>query len=238
MRHYGYSLENDLFWTGIDGRREKRSMEVWMKLSQESKVILDIGANTGVFSLVSKAINPEAKVIAFEPVKRVFDKLKANITLNNFDIVSCSYAVSDHTGEATFYDTDSEHVYTVVLNKDLSHDKRYHEVKVPITTIDQVAQEQQFDRIDLIKIDVETHEPEVLNGFSMIDKFRPTILIEILKDEIGQRVEEALRKHSSAYLYFDINEKNGLTKVDHIRKSSGYNYLLCTEQVAKQLNLL
>jgi FkbM family methyltransferase len=238
MRHYGNSLENDLFWKGINGRWEKTSMGAWMKLSENSKVILDIGANTGVFSLVSKSLNPYAKVIAFEPVKRVFEKLKTNMALNNYNVICYPFAVSDHEGETTFYDTYSEHTYTVVLNKDLSHDARYHEVRVPITTVDKIVEEQGLDRIDLIKLDVETHEPEVLQGFSFIKKFEPTILIEILSDEIGKKVEEILKRNDCSYLYFDIDEEYGFKRVKHISKSSGFNYLLCTEEAAKELEIL
>ena len=47
-----------------------------------SDVIFDIGANTGIFALVSGAANPKARIFAFEPVSRVFEKLKGNVALN------------------------------------------------------------------------------------------------------------------------------------------------------------
>jgi FkbM family methyltransferase len=238
IRHYGYELENEIFWEGLTSQWEKRSITTWMQLSEKAKVILDIGSNTGVFSLVTKSLNPCAKVFAFEPVERVFQKLCANVSLNNYDIVCYHKAVSNYIGDASFYDTDSEHIYTVVINKDLSHDKNYHEVKVPVTTIDEVIREQQPERIDLVKIDVERHEPEVLEGFSMIWKFKPTILIEILDDETGGKVESVLDKYGCSYLYFDIDEEKGFKKMEHIKQSSGFNYLLCTENTAKQLGLL
>jgi FkbM family methyltransferase len=238
LHHYGHQLENDLFWKGLTGRWEKKSMQIWMELSKGSKVILDIGANTGIYTLVSKTINPEAKVMAFEPVKRVFEKLKANINLNNYAIMSYPYAVSDHCGEATFYDTDEDHTYSVTIGKDLSQDKRYHPVQVAITTIDEIAREQEQGSIDLIKIDVESHEPEVLKGFSQIGKYHPAILIEILSDDIGSRVQEEIENHGGGYLYFDIDEEKGIRQVDYIRKSSGMNYLLCTETTAKGLRFL
>ena len=40
-------------------------------------------------------------------------------------------------------------------------------------------------KIDLLKIDVETHEPEVLEGYTKyIHLHKPTMLIEILNDEL------------------------------------------------------
>jgi len=238
MQHYGYSLENDLFWKGITGRWEKHSMQAWISLSREAKVIFDIGANTGIFSLVSKTLNPKAKVLAFEPVERIFKKLETNVKMNHYDIVCYPKAVSDKSGEAIFYDSSSEHIYTVVINKDLSNDNRYYPVKVPIISIDEVIEEQNLTSVDLLKIDVETHEPEVLTGFSMIQKFKPTLLVEILDDSIGKRVQEVLENHGCNYLYFDIDEGKGFKKTENIRKSSGFNYLVCTETVAKNLQIL
>ncbi len=238
MRHYGHQLENDIFWKGLTGRWEKQSIEIWMKLSEKANVVMDIGANTGIYSLVSKSINPNARVMAFEPVERVFKKLESNIRLNNYDTECYLMAVSDQNGEAVFYDTDAEHTYTVTINKDLSHDNRYHPVKVQITTIDSLIKEKKLDSIDLIKIDVETHEAEVMKGFSLINTYHPAILIEILSDKIGEKVQQEIESHGGRYLYFDINEEKGLKKVDQIRKSSGMNFLLCTEAKAKELQLL
>lgn len=238
MRHYGHQLENNIFWKGLTGRWEKQSMELWIRLNEKANVVMDIGANTGIYSLVSKAINPKARVMAFEPVERVFNKLQSNIELNNFNTESYLMAVSDKDGEAVFYDTDADHTYTVTINKDLSQDKRYHPVKVKIKTIDSLIKEQKIDHIDLVKIDVETHEPEVMKGFSLIKKYQPNILIEILSDEIGEKVQNEIELYGARHIYFDIDEETGPRRVKHIRRSSGMNFLLTTETKAKELQLI
>ena len=76
MNHYGFELENELFWKGIKGGWEQQSIQLWEKLCVMSNCIVDVGANTGVYSLIAKTIHPAAKVVAFEPVKRVFEKLE------------------------------------------------------------------------------------------------------------------------------------------------------------------
>ena len=87
-----------------------------------------------------------------------------------------------------------------------------------------------------MKIDVETHEVEVLQGMGKyLDLFRPAMLIEILNDEVGAGVEEMVK--DKGYLYFNIDENAGLKKVDHIYKSDYYNYLLCDADTAKYLDL-
>jgi len=236
MRHYGYQVENDIFWKGLTGRWEKKSIEVWMKFTEKARVVIDIGANTGIYALISKSLNSATRVIAFEPAERVFRKLEQNIQLNNFTIEGMQMAVSDHCGEAIFYDTDEEHTYTATLQK-ISH-SLLKMVNVKITSIDDLIREKKLDRIDLMKIDVEYHEPEVIKGFSLISKYHPSILIEILSDDIGNRVQEEIENFGGDYLYFDIDEENGLRRVENIRKSSGMNYLLCTEPVAREMRLI
>src|SRR5438046_616164 len=57
LMNYAYkhfSLENDIFWLGLKGW-EPKSIELWIKLSRGSNTVLDIGANTGIYSLVSAA---------------------------------------------------------------------------------------------------------------------------------------------------------------------------------------
>lgn len=87
MMHYGYQIENEVFWAGLDGGWEKVSFGLWIKLCRNSKVIVDVGANTGVFALIARALNRQASVYAFEPVKRVFEKLESNNRLNGLQVL-------------------------------------------------------------------------------------------------------------------------------------------------------
>lgn len=239
MKSYGYQVENEIFWAGINGGWEKESFKHWINLCQTSGVIIDIGANTGIYALMAKAINKNSKVYAFEPVERVFTKLEENVQLNNFDIHNYEIAVSDNNGEAIIYDDMSEHVYSVTVNKNLlSPQTACKEIKIKTKRLDSFIEENNITRIDLMKIDVETHEPEVLAGMGKyLKEFRPDMLIEILNEEIAGKVEKLVKDLD--YLYFNIDEKNGLTtKTEKIEKSSYFNYLLCKKETASRLNLV
>lgn len=237
MMHYGYQLENELFWKGLEAGWEKESMNLWVKLVQDAKVIIDIGANTGVYSLVAKTVNPSANVFAFEPVKRVFEKLEQNNVLNGFDITCESDAVSDSNGKAMFYDTPTDHIYSVTINQNLnSPDVKVIETKVTTITLDTYIAQKKLQEIDLIKIDVETHEAEVLRGFIQgLRQFKPTLLIEILNEKVAADVEKIVE--GMGYLFFNIDEKGGIRETANIGKSDYYNYLLCNEKVAEKLGL-
>src|SRR3989344_1404378 len=94
MNNYS-SMENELFWLGFNGLHERISMQYWLKLAKYSDTILDIGAYHGIYALAAKAANKNAAVYAFEPVPRIFNIMKKNIDLNNFDIYSNQCGISD-----------------------------------------------------------------------------------------------------------------------------------------------
>ena len=237
MKHYGFELENELFWNGVQGGWEKVSLGLWIKLCKKSNLVFDIGANTGIYSLISKTINKDAEVYAFEPVRRVFEKLELNNAINGYNIKCLELAASNYNGTAVIYDTPTPHIYSVTVNKNLDDTRATIETKIETTTLDSIIEKHHISKVDLVKIDVETHEAEVLEGFQKhLKKFTPTILIEILNDEVGMKVEKIVAGMN--YLYFNIDERNGIRKVDKITKSDFYNYLLCSADTAKELNLI
>ena len=236
IRHHGYSVENDLFWSGINGDWEQYSLQIWKKLAARSKVIFDIGANTGVYSLIAKAINKDSVVFAFEPLKRVYEKLVLNNEINQFDIKCIPKAVSDSTGVALIYDSDEHHEYGASLNEGNINKGMSKASEVETITLDSFIDSEKLSGIDLMKIDVEYHEPEVIAGFKThIRQFMPAMLIEILSEETGNEISRLVE--GLGYNYYTINEKTGLKKVNELKKGEGFNYLLCSEKLAKDLGI-
>src|SRR5690606_28671555 len=95
---------------------EQKSLKLWSALARNASVILDIGANTGVYSFLAAAVNPNAKVIAFEPVHRTAEIFRKNLKLNGSEVVLHQVAVSNISAKAMFYDVDSESQYSASLN--------------------------------------------------------------------------------------------------------------------------
>lgn len=237
MRHHGYQLENEVFWNGLQNGWEKVSVNLWIELSKRSEVIFDIGANTGIFSLISKSVNPSSIIYAFEPIPKAFDHLKENIDLNHYKITAVKKAISNFNGTAEiFLPKDTDFAYSVTVNKNLGQNNSAALV-IETITIDDYVSEHNIPRIDLLKIDVETHEPEVIEGYSkLIRAHQPSILIEILNEDVGSKVEELIK--DMEYLYFNIDELGGVKLTEHIEKSDYYNYLLCSKEMAENLQLI
>ena len=235
MMHYGHPIENDLFWKGLYGSWEKKSMKLWSDLSRKSNTIFDIGANTGVYSMVSKAVNSSADVHAFEPFKTIHKKLEYNAAINHFQIHSNCKAISNYTGEGVIYTDGSDFAYSVTVNKNLwVKDKEPVKLNIKTITLKEYIEQNNITSIDLMKIDVETHEPEVMEGFSpYFEQFRPILLIEILNDEVAQKLNKYFDVNK--YDFYNIDEKAGIRKTPSLMKSDFYNYLIVPKEKEKYI---
>jgi len=238
MHHFGSQIENEIFWGGLYQGWEGESMKLWVQLAQSHYSICDVGANTGVFALAAMAANPSANVTAIEPVARVFDRLRANERLNDYDLHLQPWAASDFSGEAIIFDTEADHIQSVTVNRNLNApDVPTKKVTIQTKRLDAWIEEEGIQHIDLMKIDVETHEAEVLAGMGVyLDRFRPTLLIEILDDIVGRNVQDIL--DGKGYLYFNIDEAKGtIRRVEAITKSDHFNFLICSEEIAVSLGI-
>ena len=238
IMHHGYMIENELFWQGLGGW-EKISIELWTRLCRRSNVIFDIGANTGVYALVAQAVNPAALVVAVEPVERIFRKLEANIALNHWSIKAFNAAASDQTGTAILFDIpSSEHLLSVSLEAHWnSTSTELRPVEVPCLTVHDLMQRVGAPSVDLLKIDVETHEPSVLKGFlKVLRRDRPTLLIELLNDDVAIQVAQLV--DGLDYVYYNIDDNTWPPqRVDALTKSKHFNFLICQKQVAAAIGI-
>ncbi len=193
MHSYGDAIENAFYWAGVAGH-EGECVEPWTYLARTARVVLDIGANTGTYSLMACAANPNVLVHAFEPVARVASKARRNAALNpRFRAKVHEMAVGAASGTAMLSDPGGDNCYSASLNPDfLSGEKSHYEVAV-VTVDDFVAQEA-LPTVDLVKIDVEGFEEFVIDGMAhTIHRHRPALMVEYLP-----RAREGLRKRIEA----------------------------------------
>jgi FkbM family methyltransferase len=234
--HFGYQLENGLFWAGLDGAWERVSLGLWMKLCRRANVIMDVGANTGVYALIAARLRPDARIFAFEPLQRTFDKLQANVQLNAASIHCVNAAVSDHSGTATIYDPGDEVVYSISVNRNAYEGKPVSPVTIDTIRLDDFVQARKLEAIDLIKIDVETHEAEVLQGLGRyLREFRPALLVEIREEALAARIAELVA--GLDYAYFNIDETAGVRRMATLGVSDYFNCLICSEETARSIGL-
>lgn len=231
------TLDAKLFWHGWDGQRERESARLWVELARNANLIFDVGSNTGIYALSAAAANPSGRIHAFEPSLRVFEKLSFNIRLNRFDNVTAwPLALSDETGQRTFYDVVGEHQHSASLEKEMVEATFHRPVSVETIRLDEFMSREGLNSLDLIKIDVEMHEPAVLKGMGdAIQRHKPAFLIEVLTDSIGSQITERLLPHG--YLFFDIDEQGPPVLRPTVLKSTNLNYLACQPLHAAMLKL-
>jgi FkbM family methyltransferase len=217
----GTRIENEIFWEGLTGKWEKESMKLWIELTKNSNSIFDIGANNGVYALVGKTMNPSAQVFAFEPHPVFFKNLKENVNLNGYEIELHKTAVSNINGLLNIEDYTG-HTPTIT---------------VEAVTLDAFIKSNQLQNVDLLKIDVETFEPQVIEGFiTALNLYKPTLLIEVLNENVAEAINNHVK--DLGYLYFNIDELTGIRRTQQVEKSDFYNYLICQEDVAKRIGIL
>lgn len=83
---------------------EKCYTPSWFYSPQPAQVVLDVGANIGIFSLFLHIAAPGIRVLAFEPHPATYQRLVDNLTTNNAldSITPHQIAVSSGPGEVRF----------------------------------------------------------------------------------------------------------------------------------------
>src|SRR6202044_1499209 len=64
--------------------------------------VFDVGANIGLFSLFVKQRFPASRVLAFEPIPEVVEKLRRNVNLYGLDVEVFAVGLADREGLAPF----------------------------------------------------------------------------------------------------------------------------------------
>lgn len=228
-------MENIILSKGLYGEWEKESLKIWAELSKKSQIIIDIGANSGIYSMLAQSNNAEAKIIAIEPVGINFMILTKNIKKNNFPIKLERVALSDSEGTAKMFILKNKLNYMTCVNDNryatdpkLQDDAEVVEIEVTLKPFTYIIEKHDLNRIDLIKIDVEGHEPKVVNAMlPYLEEYKPNILIEIIGDNNAEILDRMFQK--IGYKYISIDEINKSVVVDKLWDNNHHNFLICGE---------
>lgn len=127
------------------------------------RVIFDVGANVGDWSIEAKTRCPTATIHAFEISPPTYETLTAS-TCNLPDVHCRNVGLSDAATQIRIRHYDS--LPTLTTSTDYPHPFAFTELTAQVITGDDYAAEHQIEQIDLLKIDVEGMEESVLRGFN------------------------------------------------------------------------
>lgn len=142
---------------------------------RENDVVIDCGANIGMFSAVSSAKG--CKVYAFEPMNYIIDNYLSKTAEWNKNITVCPYALADEKKDLLFelYEGNIG-ASRESTNLDRQGGRQYQQVRA--VSLDDFVSENGLDQVDFIKADIEGAERYMLLGAkNTIRKFSPKISI-------------------------------------------------------------
>lgn len=209
-------VAKELYWGA--GRRPRpeddNAVALFAALARRADVMLDIGAYTGLFTLVGTKVNPYLRAHAFEIVPDVCRALHENcvrngvldrVVLHNEGIGAPDAAMvvpSDSVGSAL------PDFYSSRLHFETG-------TRVPFRALDSMIGSIPAGSRVLLKIDVEGTENEVFrHGQAFLAAFRPSILCEVLHGVAdGSELEPLLAPHGYRFYLVrgdDLLPANGI----------------------------
>ncbi len=163
-------------------------------------VFVDVGANIGKYTvMMSKSLGGKGKIISIEPHPENFKTLEKNMDLNN-----CSNAValnlacwSKKTDLKLFSHEDQPLLASAVKTS-----KNYITTKAD--TLDNILDNLNIRKVDLVKIDVEGAERQVLEGMKNILKSgKAKIIFEAWNQEYVDACRKVLEKYGYKIKHLD-----------------------------------
>ena len=200
-------MANQVYWRGWTGD-EPEALPIFYALAEKAEVILDIGAHVGLYSLAASYANARARIFAFEPLASARERLISNIRRNgrsNIEVASC--AVSNRCGRQDFYFRDprlsgipsSSSLSRRFMTQGAVSESELSCLQVDVTTIDEFCQERGITDVGLAKLDIESLEPQAIEGMqAIIDRAHPHLFVEILQ---GKGTDTALDRLARQFGY-------------------------------------
>jgi FkbM family methyltransferase len=203
-RIYNYKMLLDLQDRGISrtlllfGERELEHKIMLERFLKPGMNVLDIGANIGYYALMELGlIGPSGRLVAVEPSPSNVELLRRNLALNNYsDIEVHQVAISDQSGIKPFFLSEMSNLNTFHDNGTGLLHLSGKTVDVRTATVPEIMSGRS---LDLIRMDVEGHEVEVINGLlPAIERGEtsPTIIFEthLSRYGVGHDIESPLRR--------------------------------------------
>lgn len=194
----------------------------WIKDFSVGDVFWDVGSNVGAYALVA-ALVTKTTVLAFEPSFQTFSLLVNNIRLNKLDELIWPFciALSNHTklDFLNMPDTYASSVFNVFgdeKNALGNKTKASFRQKVPGFSIDDFVRLFNPPMPNHIKIDVDSLEPQILEGAKNLlkNKAVKSVLIEIMDKEGSKNYDEITMRLKVAGL--EPSSKSSLIATDNI----------------------
>ena len=163
------------------GEYEKGTNKVLAKYIKKGDVVIEAGANLGSETLLMSKLVGNGMVYGFEPNPYTFERLSINVAINSLTNVKVfDVAMGESDGNISFNiypkgfcnpGMSSKYMETSITQK----------ITVVQKTLDSFIKEQNINKVDFLKMDIQGAEMDLLIGAAeTIKKNKPTIFLEAL----------------------------------------------------------
>ena len=143
----------------------------------EVSVVLDVGSHNGTDGMRFKTKYPQARVIAIEADRSLYDKMLKSQKITELEILN--YAVCDQDGMINFHHNDGVRKGSGSIHKPKPSLFRYvgmsfsDPYEIPSTRLDTLCKNMGIVKIDIIHMDIQGAEHEALIG---LGEMRPKMI--------------------------------------------------------------
>ncbi|MDA9190683.1 FkbM family methyltransferase [Alphaproteobacteria bacterium] len=171
---FGNSIESNILFSSKT--REREELKIIKKFVNQSTLFLDIGANSGYYSVFVSSFGAR-KCICFEPNPVLVKRINENIELNHFThkIDIAPFALGDFEGNVTLKIATSG-LGNSSINRNIEF---VEELEVQQKTLTNALEKFGEVKADIIKIDVEGLEDKILYPYlSKLDEnMMPSLIV-------------------------------------------------------------
>jgi|TARA_B100001094_G_C18042013_1_gene725469 FkbM family methyltransferase len=213
----------------------EKELSIISKFKNKKKCAVDVGVYRGIYSY--KLSKEFQHVYAYEPNPLIYPHLEKNLKkiINNLTLKN--YALSNTSGTVdlkipirtnSFFKNNVEELYKLgcatIHNK--NNFKNYKSVNVKKIKLDEDLVNK---NLGFIKIDVEGHEKEVIEGaINLIKTFKPVLLVEIEERHNKKPVIETInfiKQIGYLAFYCKNNKLNRLEELKDLNQENNFYFL-------------
>lgn len=158
--------------------------------------VLDVGGGVGAFTLICKRLWPRVQITILEPNPATLPYLRHNVgDMNGVQILP--FAASNFNG-LKFLSTPKAEKMRGLWGRETFHGSPDSGVNVECRRLDDIID----DRVDIMKIDVEGHETQCLEGgMRILERHHPLIIVEVKKYLRGTRWDSRPILEETGYVF-------------------------------------
>jgi len=173
-----------IFRNGIVEKEETDLVLRLLKQLPKNFTFYDIGANTGYYGIMTGHLFTESKVYSFEPVEKHLEWLRENVEINNLAtrLKVLPFAVGEKDSMQDIYLSGSGST----LDPKFIDTSGKEKVTIEVKSIDGLVKNNDLEKANFIKIDVEGYEYPALKGMeNLLKDSKPILFVEIAKTFIS-----------------------------------------------------